>query len=237
MTFPDLQNGHAGDRTVRVGLGRRIDDVIRTNHHRDVNIRKIAVDLVHFKNDVIRDSGLRQQDIHVSWHTPGDRVNTKTHVDVPGPQGRRNFVHYMLGLCNRHAITGNDHHLFGICEKRGCFLRIDRHNFALDLSGCHTLAPAGTETTGDHREEFPVHCATHDVTQDGTARANQRSGNNQEIVVKHEAGRCCGPAGVAVQHRNHDRHVCTADRHDHVDAKKQCYPGHDQKRCHSTTGG
>ena len=56
--------------------------------------------------------------------------------------------------------------------------------------------------------------------------------DDQQIVREHEAGRRRRPAGVAVEHRHHDRHVGAADGHHHVDAEEQRDDGHDDHRRH-----
>jgi hypothetical protein len=55
--------------------------------------------------------------------------------------------------------------------------------------------------------------------QDGAARADQRAGDDEQVVLEHEAGRGRGPARVAVEHRHHDRHVGAADGRDQVHAE------------------
>ena len=64
-------------------------------------------------------------------------------------------------------------------------------------------------------------------------RADERAGDDQQIVREHEAGRRRGPARVAVEHRHDDRHVRAADRHDHVHAEEQRDHRHQDERQHA----
>jgi hypothetical protein len=92
------------------------------------------------------------------------------------------------------------------------------------LTGRCSCAPAGrrarlaAEAAQDHVEERAVHRLAHDVAQDRARRAHQRAGDDQHAVVQREADARRRPAGVAVEHRHHHRHVGAADRDDQRDA-------------------
>ena len=66
-----------------------------------------------------------------------------------------------------------------------------------------------------------------------TARADQRAGDDQQVVDEHEARGRRRPAGVAVQHRDDDRHVAAADRRHQVEAEQQRDDRHDDERQHA----
>ena len=51
----------------------------------------------------------------------------------------------------------------------------------------------------------------HDVGEDGTRRSDESADDGHHVVVQHEALRTEGPAGVAVEDRDHDRHVSTCN--------------------------
>jgi hypothetical protein len=89
------------------------------------------------------------------------------------------------------------------------------------------------EATGDHADEVAVHRAAHDVAEDRARRADQRAGDDQQVVAQHEAGGRRGPARVAVEHRHHHRHVGAADGHHHVHAEQQRDHRHHQQRQHA----
>ena len=96
-------------------------------------------------------------------------------------------------------------------------------------------AAARAEAAGDDADEIAVHRAAHDVGQDRARRADERAGDDQQVVREHEARRRRGPARVAVEHGDHDRHVGAADRHHHVDAEQQRNHRHHDERHHSRT--
>ena len=109
-------------------------------------------------------------------------------------------------------------------------------NLALILTACsRRRTTTGTKATGDNRQELAVHRTAHDVTQDGTTRADEGARHDEKIVAQHEA---CGrrrPTRITVEHRNNNRHIRAADRHDHMDAEQQCDDSHDNERCHAGT--
>ena len=80
--------------------------------------------------------------------------------------------------------------------------------------------PLGAEAAGDHARGSAVHRAAHDVAEDRAGGADERAGDDQQVVGEHEAGGRRGPAGVAVEHRDDDRHVGAADREDQVHAEE-----------------
>ncbi len=90
------------------------------------------------------------------------------------------------------------------------------------------------EAAGDHGDERAVHRLAHDVGQVGTRRPDQRAGDDEQVVAQQEARGRRGPAGVAVEHRHHDRHVAAADRGHQVHAQRQRDDGdrhqHGQRR-------
>ena len=92
------------------------------------------------------------------------------------------------------------------------------------------------EAAGDHRDEVAVHGAAHDVAQDRTRGAHQSANHDQKIVRQHEAGRRRRPAGVAVQHRDHHRHISAADGHNHVHAEGERDHRHHDEREHAGAG-
>ena len=77
-----------------------------------------------------------------------------------------------------------------------------------------------TKATEDHAHKGAVHRLTHDIAEDRTRRAHQRTHNDQKVVTKRETNRRRCPTRVAVQHRHNDRHIRAADAHDQVIADK-----------------
>src|SRR5690606_30812648 len=84
-----------------------------------------------------------------------------------------------------------------------------------------------------HAEEVAVHRLAHDVRQNRTGRTNQRTRHDQQIVAEHETGGRSSPAGIAVEHRYHDRHIGTTNCHHHMYTEQKGDDGHDDQRCHA----
>ncbi len=110
----------------------------------------------------------------------------------------------------------------------------DRSHLARRLHGARRgrRAAVGAEAAGDHADEVAVHRRAHDVRQNRAARSDQRADDDQEVVRQHETGGRRRPSRVAVQHRNHHRHVRAADRHHHVDAEQERDDRHHDHRRH-----
>ena len=73
----------------------------------------------------------------------------------------------------------------------------------------------------DHRQEVPVHRAAHDIGQDRARRADQRAGDDQQVVAEKEAGGRGRPARIGIQHRDDNWHVSAADGHHQMRAEDQ----------------
>ena len=80
------------------------------------------------------------------------------------------------------------------------------------------------EAAQDHAEERAVHRLAHDVGEDRARGADQRPAMISIGVVEREADARRRPARVAVEHRDHHRHVGAADRDDdqHARARTRC---------------
>jgi hypothetical protein len=65
---------------------------------------------------------------------------------------------------------------------------------------------------------------------DRARRSHQRAGDDQHRVVEREADASRRPPGVAVQHRNHHRHIGPANRNDDQDTKQECDARQVEKR-------
>ncbi len=61
------------------------------------------------------------------------------------------------------------------------------------------------KTNCDNDKSFlPVHGDAHDVGEDGTAGADEGAHHGHQVVVEHEAFSTERPAGVGVQHSDHN---------------------------------
>jgi hypothetical protein len=81
-------------------------------------------------------------------------------------------------------------------------------------AGRRRPAVLAAEAAQDHEMKRAVHALAHDVGQDRARGADQRAGDDQRGVAEREADARRRPAGIGIQHRDHDRHVGAADRND-----------------------
>ena len=77
------------------------------------------------------------------------------------------------------------------------------------------------EAAGDDGDERAVHRLAHDVGQVGTRGADQRAGDDEQVVLEQEPDAAAAQPGVAVEHRHDDGHVAAADRGDQVQAEER----------------
>ena len=138
----------------------------------------------------------------------------------------------VLGLGHRHAVAGHDDHRLGVLHDVGRVLRragLDRA--ALAAARRRRRRPAvAAEAAEDDVEDRAVHALAHDVGQDRARGADQRAGDDQQVVLQREADARRRPAGVAVQHRDDHRHVRPADRQDQQEAQRQRDQNDDPQR-------
>ena len=230
-----MEHRHPCDRRAGVVHGRRVDRVVGADDEHDIGVRQVVVDLVHLEHDVVGHLGLGEQDVHVPRETTGDRVDPEADIHAAVAQPTRELGHGILRLRRRHAVAGRD-------DDRPRFLEEGSHPGRLHLTvlavvGVATRRRAGlhSEATGDDGDEGPVHRLAHDVGQVGTRGADQRTGDDEQVVVEQEAGRGCRPPRVGVEHRHDDRHVATADRRDQVPPEEEREHGHraEQRLPHS----
>ena len=199
-------------------------------------MRKVVVEFVHFKDDIVGHLGLGEQDVHVPGHAARHGMDAEANVDTLFAQQARDLVDRVLRLRHRHAITRDDDHILGLAQQLASLRGADRNDLTgrLRSTGRRRGSSSGSpEAAGDDADEVAIHRRTHDVRKDRAARSDQRASDDQQVVGEHEAGRRRCPARVAVQHRDHHRHVGAADRHDHVDAEEQGDDGHHDQRGHA----
>ena len=108
--------GMPGDRRVGVVLGGRVGDVVGADHHRDVGLRHLGVDLVHLLELLVGDVGLGEQDVHVAGHPARDRVDRVVDVDAALLELVGELLDRVLGLGDRHAVAGDDDDRVGVAE-------------------------------------------------------------------------------------------------------------------------
>ena len=79
----------------------------------------------------------------------------------PKPPGK--FGNILLRLRHRHAVTRNDDNAFGIFERRGNTIGINRNLLAFNF---HLRASRAAKPAKDNTDKGSVHRLTHDVGQD-----------------------------------------------------------------------
>src|SRR5439155_12042574 len=89
----------------------------------------------------------------------------------------------------------------------------------------------GAERAEEHVPERTVHGFRHEPREDRSGSANERAGDDEQLVAQREPGHRHGETGVRVQERDHDGHIRAADRHDERDAedKREQRDDHDQE--------
>src|SRR5216684_814840 len=135
----------------------------------------------------------------------------------------------MLRLRHGHAVAGHNDHFVGGGKNRGGFFRRGALDGALLLharGGGLNLSEAAEQHVG----ERAIHGFGHDDGENEAARAVERTGDNQQLAVQHEAHGRGGKTGVGVQQRNHRGHVRAADGNDQHDAENQRNEDHGGKQ-------
>ena len=181
-------------------------------------VGEVVVDLVHLEHDVVGHLGLGEQHVHVAGQAAGDRVDAEADVDALLAQLPGQLGDGVLRLRDGHAVAGGDHDRRRVGEQVGDLVGLDLAVLAV-VAVLAADRAVGAEAAGDDADERAVHRLAHDVAEDRTRRADERAGDDQQVVAEHEARGRRRPAGVAVEHRHDDRHVAAADRGDEVEAE------------------
>ena len=175
----------------------------------------------------------------MTWHTTRYRVNRILHSYAIIGQFLGQLFKRVLRPGDRQAITWNDDHGVGVGQQEGRVVsRAGFHRTGFFRAGRASRVCAVTEAAKQYVEERTVHRLAHDVRDvraDRTGRAHQGTCDDQNRVVQREADPGRGPAGVAVEHRHHYRHVGTADRDDDQHAEHEGQSEH-QRECTEVTG-
>ena len=210
-----VEDRHAVDRALRVVLGGRVGHVVRADYEGDVGSRKVVVDVVELEHLAVRYVGLGEEDVHVSRHAPGHRVDGVANPSAVRLQAVPELAQRVLRLRDRHPVAGDDDERVGVLQDERRVLRaalLHRARLADGDSG-HALG-LGAESAEDDAHERSVHAPAHDVGEDRARRADQGAGDDEGGVLQGEADAGRRPPGVGVEHRHHDRHVRPADRDD-----------------------
>ncbi|HEU4537102.1 MAG TPA: hypothetical protein VFS00_23435, partial [Polyangiaceae bacterium] len=174
-------------------------------------------------DDVVGHGGLGEQHVHVPGQAAGDGVNGEAYAHAAAAQDLGNLLDGVLGLGDGHAVAGHDDDVFGVEQQVGRLVDVGLGDGLLG-AGLAGLAGAGgrvAEAAEDDVPDRPVHRLAHDVAENRAARADQGAGDDEQVAAEHEAGGRGRPAGVAVQHRDHDGHVAAADGGHEVPAQRE----------------
>lgn len=75
----NIQNGHAVDGGAFRGVCGGVGDIVGTDHHGDIAIGKVIIDIFHHVKLFIVDIGFTQQYAHVTGHTAGNGMDSELH--------------------------------------------------------------------------------------------------------------------------------------------------------------
>ena len=158
-------------------------------------MRKLRVDVFELEHLVIRHVGLGEQHVHMTRHAAGHRVNGVFDLDACLFQAIRHFAQRMLRLGHSHAVARDDDDLLGILHQEGRILgRTQLHRLLFAVARRTRGLPA--EAAENDADKGAVHALTHDVRQDRTGGANQRTRDDQRRVAEGKADASGGPSRV-----------------------------------------
>lgn len=85
------------------------------------------------------------------------------------------------------------------------------------------------ETACYDREKRSIHSSAHNVRENSSWATDQSTTNDQQSIIEHEPTGGGRPAGITIQHTDHNRHISTSNGHDQMPPQKQSQNGHDVK--------
>ena len=128
-------------------------------------MREFAVHDIHIQQLVIGNIGFRQQNVHMPWHSSGNRVDPELDVDAALRQGIVKLADLVLCLRHGHSVPGHNDHLVSRTENGGGLLGGRAvHRPCLGVAGGGDLFLA--EGAKEHIGERAVHGFAHDDGKD-----------------------------------------------------------------------
>ena len=181
------------------------------------------VDALHLVELRIRNVGLGQQDVHVPRHAAGHGVDGVADVDAPGLEQIRELARDVLRLGDCKAVARDEHDAAGVGQQHRGIGGSERAHAAAARAraGSRRTAAARAEGAEEHVGEGAVHGLAHLARQQGARGADERSRDDQQVVVQDEARGRGGNARERVQQRDHNGHVGAADRQHEEHAEQQ----------------
>src|SRR5262249_49912092 len=149
----DFENGHTGDWTAGIVACIRVDDVVCSDHDRDICGWKFRIDLFELIQRRVRHICLSKQHVHVSGHAARNGMNSVFDCDSAFLQYVCELTHCVLRLRCSQTITRHEHNLVCISELRRDVFQSDfAHRPLLLAGGCGCRsASESTEQDVCHR--------------------------------------------------------------------------------------
>ena len=188
---------------------------------RDVGLRQIAVDVVHFDQLVVGNVGFGEQHVHVAGHASGDGMDAEVDVDAALGEGVVEFADFVLRLRDGHAVAGNDDHFAGGGENAGGFFgawRCGRSLSSVAAAAEVCIWPNAPNSTLVNERFMALHMMTERMKPEEPSSAPAMISS---LLFEHEAHERGGKAGVGVQERDDGGHVGAADGSDQQHAEDQ----------------
>ena len=133
-------------------------------------------------------------------------------------------MHVVLCLGDRHPVPGHEDDLVRIAEHHGDVVHGRGADLAVGIPADACARSGGSELaerTEEHVRDRPVHRPAHHDREEGSRRADEHAAHDQDVVLERESGGRRREPGECVQQRNHDGHVCAADREDEEDPEER----------------
>src|SRR5205807_2224917 len=99
--------------------------VICSNYKGNIGFRKIFIDFIHLKYDVIRNASFGKKNIQLAWHASSNRMNAKTDLDSVLPKDTNHISDSILGFCNCETISRNNDHTLSRSYRLNSLLNIE----------------------------------------------------------------------------------------------------------------
>ena len=160
----------------------------------------------------------------MAGHTAGHGVDGVFDVHAFLLEQIRHLAQHLLRLRHRHAIARHHDDLLGVLHHIGRVFRaagLDRRTVAIATTARARHAAIRAKAAQQHIDDRAVHPLAHDVGENGARGTHQRAGHDQQQIANGETNARRRPAGIAVQHGDHDRHIRAANGDDQQIAQRE----------------
>src|SRR5437588_3084931 len=145
----DFKNRHSGNRAFRIVASIGVYNIVSSDHYCYIGRREFRVDLLEIVERRIRNVRFGQQDIHVSRHSAGHRMNRVFDSYASSFEHRRQLANRVLCLSSCHSVARHKDYLIRVCK-------LDRYIFSLDLTHLAETAAEGHFNLGPERSEQDI---------------------------------------------------------------------------------